>query len=97
MGVDVAGMLCPVRPYRRIASLKQVVIDLRDAAGTGLSFLPHIGLEVHDAFPLRLRFFLRFCLADASVDAGGGCTLHITGDVGVDVQRCHHGYMAQHG
>lgn len=96
-GVDVAGMLRSVRPYGRIAPFKQVVIEFADAAGAWFPFLPHIGLEVHDAFLLRLRFFLWFCLADASVDAGGGCPLHIAGDVGVDVQRCHRGHMAQHG
>ena len=96
-GLTLTGMLRPVRPYGRIASLKQVVIEFADAAGTRFPFLPHIGLEVHDAFPLRFRFFLRFCLADAPVDAGGGCTLHIAGDVGVDVQRCHRRHMPQHG
>ena len=49
MGVDIAGMLRPVWPYRRIASLKQVVIEFADAAGAWFPFLPHIGLEVHDA------------------------------------------------
>ena len=83
--------------YGRIASLKQVVIEFADAAGARFPFLPHIGLEVHDAFLLRLRFFLRLHLADAPVDAGGGCALHIAGDVGVDVQRCHRRHMAQHG
>ena len=90
-------MLRSVRPYGRIAPFKQVVINLRDAAGTRFPFLPHIGLEIHNAFPLRLRFFLRFCLADAPVDAVGGCALHITGDVGIDVQRCHRRHMPQHG
>ena len=72
VGVDVAGMLRPVRPYGSIASLKQVVIEFANAAGAWFPFLPHIGPEVHDAFPLRLHFFPRLCLADAPVDAGGG-------------------------
>lgn len=38
-GVDVAGMLRSVRPYGRIAPFKQVVINLRDAAGTRFPFL----------------------------------------------------------
>ena len=66
-GVDVAGMLCPVRPYGRIAPFKQMVVEFADAAGARFPFLPHIGPEVYDAFPLRLRFFLRFCLADAQM------------------------------
>ena len=74
-----------------------MVIEFADASGAWFPFLPHIGPEVHDAFPLRLRFFPWFCLADAPVNAGGSSTLHITGDVGVDVQRCHRGHMAQHG
>lgn len=57
-GVDVAGMLRSVRPYGRIAPFKQVVIEFADAAGAWFPFLPHIGLEVHDAFLLRLRFFI---------------------------------------
>ena len=43
MRVDVAGMLRPIRPYGRIASLKQVVIEFADAAGARFPFLPHIG------------------------------------------------------
>lgn len=74
--VDVAGMLCSVRPYGRITPLKQVVIDLRDASGSRLSLLSHIRLKVHDAFLLWFRFFLRRCLAYASVDTGGGCAAY---------------------
>ena len=74
-----------------------MVIEFADAAGAWFPFLPHIGLEVYDVFPFRLRFFLRFCLADAPVNAGGSSALHIAGDVGVDVQRCHRRHMAQHG
>ena len=42
VGVDITGMLCPIRPHGRITPLKQVVIDLRDASGSRLSPLPHI-------------------------------------------------------
>ena len=90
-------MLRPVRPYGRIASLKQVVIEFADASGSRLSLLPHIRLEVHNAFLFRLRFFPQRRLAYASVDTGGGSALHIAGDVGVDVQRCRCGHMPQHG
>ena len=54
VGVDVAGMLCPVRPYGRIASLKQVVIDLGDAAGAGSALAAYIGLEVGHTRLFRL-------------------------------------------
>ena len=93
VGVDIAGMLCPIRPHGRITPLKQVVIDLRDASGSRLSLLPHIRLEVHNAFLFRLRFFPQRRLAYASVDTGGGCALHIAGDVGIDVQRSRCGHM----
>ena len=54
VGVDVAGMLRPVRPHGRIASLKQVIIEFADAAGAWFPFLPHIGLEVGHTRLFRL-------------------------------------------
>ena len=45
-------------------------------ANAGGSFLPRLRTA------LRRRYF-----ADSPVDIGGGCALHIVGDVGVDIQR----------
>lgn len=46
VGVDIAGVLFAVGPFGRVAALKQVVVDLGDAAGTGLALAAHIGLEI---------------------------------------------------
>lgn len=35
MGVDIASVLFAIGPFGRIASFKEVVVDLTDAAGTG--------------------------------------------------------------
>ena len=107
VGVDIAGVLFAVGPLGRVAPLKQVVVDLSDAAGAGLALAAHVGLEIGHArlfrcgrgsfLPRRRSGLWRRCFADATVDVGGGRALHIVGDVGVDVQRGGRRHMAQHG
>ena len=46
VGVDITGVLFAVGPLGRVAALKQVVVDLGDAAGTGPALAAHVGLEV---------------------------------------------------
>ena len=70
--IHIPSVLFTVDPRRGVTAFKQVVIDLRDASGSRLSPLPHIRLEVHNAFLFRLRFFPQRRLAYASVDTGGG-------------------------
>ena len=99
-------MFLAIGPFGRIASFKEVVVDLGNAAGARPALAAHIGLEVghtrlfhlgRGSFLPRLRsVFLRRCLADAAVDVGGGCEPHIVGDVSIDVQRGGRRHMAQH-
>ena len=46
MSVDTFGMLGAIRPGGGVASLKEVVIEFIDAAGSGLSNAPHDRLKV---------------------------------------------------
>ncbi len=82
VGVDVAGVLFAVGPFGRVATFKQMVVDLGDTSGTGLALAAHIGLEI--GYPRLFRFgwgrflpqrrdgLLRRRLVAASVDVGGG-------------------------
>ena len=54
VGVDIAGVLFAVGPFGRIASFKEVVVDLTDAAGAGSALAAHIGLEVGHSRLFRL-------------------------------------------
>ena len=83
-----------------------MVIDLRDTSGT-YPASAHDGLEIGHARlfrlaggsfpPRRLTALWRRCFADATVDIGGGCALHIVGDVSVDIQCGRRRHMTQHG
>ena len=95
MGVDTFGVLRAVRPGGRVAALEEVVVDLSNAAGPRLSGAPHDRLEVSER--ICLTRVLRHLIAQASVDLGGGFVQHVTGDVGVDIQRCRRRHMTQHG
>ena len=99
MRVDIPGVLLTVDPCWGIAPFKEVVIDLANAARSGLADLAHIGLEIDDGGRIRLRRWLvrEFCLADSAVDLPRGGVLHIRGRVRVNVQRRGCGHMAQHG
>ena len=83
--VDIAGVLFPVRPARRVASLPQRFIDLRDAARSGLAPCSLVGLEA--AFPWRslldFRFLSRLCFSDAAADGDCSVALHRIGDMGI--------------
>lgn len=50
MGVDAFGVLGAVRPGGRVAPLKEVVVDLSDAARSRLAGTPHNRLEVVSIF-----------------------------------------------
>lgn len=97
VGVDTFGMLCTVRPGGGVATLEEVVIELVDASSAGLSDAPHDRLEVGQGILRCLRSVLRYFVAQAPVDLGGGFAEHVAGDVGVDVQRGCRRYVAQHG
>ena len=107
VGVDIAGVLFTVGPFWRIASFKEMVVNLTDAAGARPALAAHVGLEVghtrlfrlgRGSFLPRLRsVLLRRCFADAAVDVGGGREPHVVGDVGIDVQCGGRRHMAQHG
>lgn len=97
VGVDAFRVLGAVRPGGRVASLEEVIVDLGDAAGSRLAGTPHDWLEVGEWILRRLRRVLRYLIAQAPIDFGGGFAEHIASDVCVDVQRCRRRHMAQHG
>lgn len=106
MGVDILQALLAVDPHKRVAAFEEAVIDLSNASGSCSAASGQDALEIGHAglfalagasFPPRLRsVLLRRCFADSPVNIGGGRTLHIVGDMGVDVQRSFCRHMAQH-
>ena len=97
VGVDAFGMLCAIlRPGGGIAALEEVVIEFVDAAGSGLSGASHDWLEVGKGVLCYLRSVLRHFIAQPTVNLSRGLTEHISGDVGVDIQRGRCRHMAQH-
>ena len=97
VGVDAFGVLCAVRPGGRVTALKQLVIDLGDAPGAGLSGLSQHRLEVRGRILLCLCRSLPHLVARPPVDLRRGLGLHVPGDVGVDIQGGGRRHMAQHG
>ena len=99
MRIHIPRVLFAVDPCRGISPLKEVVVDLADAACAGFADLAHIGLEVDDGgrICLRRRLVWKFCLSDAAVDLPRGGVLHVGGNVRIDVQRCGRRHMPQHG
>ena len=97
VGVDAFGVFGAVRPSGRVAPLKEMVVELRDAAGSGFSGAPGHRLEIDERILRCLRGFLRHLVAQATVDLGGGFTEHVAGDVRINVQRGRRRHMAQHG
>lgn len=53
--VDLPGVLLSIEPHGGIPSLKQVVVDLADAAGAGLSPCAHTRFESGHSGLFRLR------------------------------------------
>ena len=107
MGVDIAGVLLAVDPHRRVAAFKKVVIDLADTSCACPAAIAHIRLEIghsqffrlgwgHSLSQLRIVLLQR-CFADAAVNIGSGGSLHIVGNVGVNIQRSRRRHMAQYG
>ena len=89
MRIHILRVLFAVDPCRGVAPLKQVVVDLADAARSGLADFAHIGLEIDDGGRIRLRHRLgwNFCFADAAVDLPRSGVLHVVGNVRVNIQR----------
>ena len=54
VGIDIAGVLFTIGPFGGVASFKEVVVDLGDAAGAGSALAAHIGLEVGHSRLFRL-------------------------------------------
>ncbi len=97
--IRIPRVLLAVDPCRGVSPLKQVVVDLADAARSGLADFAHVRLKVNDGrrICLRRRLVREPCLADAAVDLPRSGVLHIRGRVRVNVQRRGCGHMAQHG
>ena len=88
VGVDVASVLFAVNPLGRVAVLKQVVVDLADTARPWSAVRGAVRREGYGRSRfLTFRFFLHLRTSDALVNVPGRVSLHLVGDVGVDVQR----------
>ena len=55
MRIHIPRVLFAVDPCRGVAPFKQVVVDLADAARSGLADLAHVRLKVNDGGRIRLR------------------------------------------
>ena len=55
MRIHIPRVLLAVDPRRGVSPLKEVVVDLADAARAGLPNLAHVGLEVDNGRRIRLR------------------------------------------
>ena len=55
MRIHIPRVLFAVDPCRGVAAFKQVVVDLADAARSGLADLAHVRLKVNDGGRIRLR------------------------------------------
>ena len=99
MRIHIPRVLLAVDPCRGVAPFKQVVVDLADAARSGLADLAHVRLKVNDGGCICLRCGLvrKFYLADSAVDLPRGGVLHIKGRVRVNAQRRGRRHMPQHG
>ena len=89
MRIHIPRVLLAVDPCRGVTAFKEVVVDLADAARSGLANLAHVRLKVDDGRRIRLRRRLvrELRFADAAVDFPRGGVLHIRGRVRINVQR----------
>lgn len=55
MRIHISRVLFAVDPCRGVAPFKQVVVDLADAARSGLADFAHVGLKFNDGGHIRLR------------------------------------------
>ena len=53
--IHIPRVLFAVDPCRRVSPLKQVVVDLADAARSGLADFAHVRLKVDNGRRIRLR------------------------------------------
>ena len=53
--IHIPRVLFAVGPCRGVAPLKEVVVDLADAARAGLADFAHVGLKLDDGGHIRLR------------------------------------------
>ena len=94
-GVDIAGHAFSA-DGGGVSALPEVVVDLADTAGTGLTALALVGLESGGRWISwrRVNILDGFAFADSVVDLGCGSPLHLIRDMGVDVQGSGAGHMA---
>ena len=55
MRIHIPRVLFAVDPRRGVSPLKEVVVDLADAARAGPADLAHVGLKINDGGHIRLR------------------------------------------
>ena len=99
MRIHIPRVLLAVDPCRGVSPLKEVVVDLADAARSGLADFAHVGLEVRVGGHVWLRRgpVRDFGFADTAVDLPRCGVLHLRGRVRVNVERGCRRNMPQHG
>ena len=86
VGVDIPGVLFPIRPHWGVSALPKIIFDLLEIA---CSWSAPFRLIWYEGFPFigfLLQFLGQLSLGDALVDADRRILLHLISDVGVDVQ-----------
>lgn len=98
LGVDIPGVLFAVRLHRRVATFPEVLPQLADAPGSrpsGGRFNRYKVLLWGFVFLFRHGFYFR--LGNSLVDIQHRLPPHFVGNVGIGVQGCGRGDMADKG
>ena len=90
VGVDIPGEATTVGEPRGVSSFPEVLVDLADASGAGLTALPFVGLEGGGGwFPwCCVHVLCGFTFGDSTVDFCRCGFPHLIGDMGVDIECC---------
>ena len=91
--VHVPGHAPPV-DLGGVATLPQVIVDLRDTPGARFTVLALDRLKGSPAGRFQFLFLRRLCPGDGPVDLVRRLLPHFVGDMGVHVQRGGTGHMA---
>lgn len=86
VGVDIPGVLFPIRPHRGVSAFPKIFLDLLEVARPRSAPLRLIWYERFPFSGFLLPVLGQLRLGDALVDADRCILLHLIGDVGVDVQ-----------
>ena len=90
-------MLLAVRPHRGVSPLPKIVLELLDIPRAGSAPWRRVRYELLRLGGLLCLRFPHLRFRNTPVDADRSVFLHLTGDMGVDIQRGLGGYMTDDG